>query len=86
MSVPLRYAVRDIASLSRGIQGNRVCVGNRPKTQVDQMRQTWPDNSHTEVLDVLTFAQGHLIEMVNDVWDTIARILGSSKKPTRPNI
>ena len=86
MPIPLRNAVRDIASLSRGLQGNRVCVGNWSEAQVDEMRRTWPALTHTEVLDVLTFTQGHLREMVNDVWDTRARILGSSKRPTRPPV
>ena len=67
MSVPFRNAVRGIVTLSQGLQGSRVCVGNWTESQVDQMMRNWPDLTHTEVLDVLTFPQGHLIEMVNDV-------------------
>ena len=85
MPTSLRNAVRYIASLSRGLQGNRICVGNRSEAQVDKVRRSWPALSHTEVSDVLTFTLGHLIELVNDVYDTQARILGSSKKPTRPH-
>ena len=57
----LRNAVRDIVTLSQGLQGNRVCVGNWTETQVDQMRRNWPDHTHTEVLDVLKFTHGHQI-------------------------
>ena len=61
-------------------------MGNWLEAQVDEMRRSWPALSHAEVADVLTFTQGHLVEMGNDVYDTRARILGSSKKPTRPYV
>ena len=53
---------------------------------MDEVRRSWPTLSRREVLDVLTFTQGHLIETVDDVWDTRASALGSSKKPTRPHV
>ena len=83
MSVPLRNAARGIVSLSQGLQGNIICMGNWPEAQVDHMRRTWLDLAHKEVLDILTFVQGLLIELVNDVWDTRARLLGATRKPTR---